>query len=538
MSDQHLIHGGTIHTMGPDGTVEAMLVDGDRILAVGSYDDCVAQASDPTVHHLAGATMVPGFVDAHTHPLMLGQCMSWADLTGANSIDELVKSLREHGKAVGGAETGGPIRGFGYDHHRLGTDDQHPTADDLDRVSTDRPVEIMHASGHGYVVNHESLRRSGIDATTPTPIGGRIDRDKQGDPLGLIFDSACDLLTGSDGVKISNHGPNLHMPETTDDLDRMLDLGQRLLSRAGITSIGDCQVTEREMTNWLRARDQGRLQLRASMMVLSSHLDHLAGLGLSSTLGDEWLHIAGVKLYADGALTGGTAYVPCGCPVNHRSGYLYHDEDEFRDLLVKAHRLGLQSGTHAQGSIPIGMVIDAVRAAQAADPRPDVRHRIEHCGFPTDAQITEMAELGIVPVPQPAHVYSYGVGALRDYGDVAHRMYPSGLFAEAGMPVVLSSDVPVSMPDVPLAMWVAVTRQTKEGRILGPDCRITRAAALRGYTLEGAFALRREHLVGSIEPGKLADFAVLSDDPLSVDIDDLPDIKVEQTWLAGSLLER
>lgn len=476
--------------------------------------------------------MLPGFVDAHTHPLMLGQCASWADLTGAASIDDIVKLLREHEETI----DAGPIRGFGYDHHRLGTDDAHPTSEDLDRVSTDRPVEIMHASGHGYVVNSTSLRNAGIDKNTATPDGGRLDRHDDGRPNGVVFDAACDLLTGPGGVKITNHGPNLHLPETPETLDAMLDLGQRMLTDAGITSVGDCQVTEREMTNWLRARDTDRLQLRVSMMVLSSHLHLLENLGVSSTLGDDDLRIAGLKLYTDGALTAGMAYVPCGCSVNHRPGTVYHDAAEFTDLLVRAHELGLQTGAHSQGPIPIGMVIDAIAEAQRRLPRPGVRHRIEHCGFPTDEHIDRMAELDIVPVPQPTHVFQYGQGALRDYGDIANRMYPSGLFDKAGIPVVLSSDVPVSMPNAFLAMWAAVTRRTANGSVLGPDCTIDRETALRGYTITGAWALHAERRVGSITPGKLADFAIVSDDPITCPLDDMPDIEVHQTWRGGHVI--
>lgn len=531
-----LFTGGLIRTVESDGIVEAVLVVDDRIVATGSRGDCEAAASNaPEVVDLDGATMLPGFVDAHTHPLMLGQCASWADLTGAASIDEVVKILREHAEAL---PDHGSIRGFGYDHHRLGTDDAHPTAADLDRVSDTRPVEMMHASGHGYVVNSTSLREAGIDASTPTPDGGRLDRLPDGMPNGVVFDAACDLLTGPTGVKITNHGPNLHLPETPEVLDGMLDLGQKMLTDAGITSVGDCQVTQREMTNWLRARESGRLNLRVSMMILSSHLHLLEGLGIGSTLGDDDLSIAGLKLYTDGALTAGMAYVPCGCSVNHRPGNVYHDAEEFTDLVVRAHQMGLQTGTHSQGPIPIGMVIDAVAEAQRLHPRSDVRHRIEHCGFPTDEHIEQMAELGIVPVPQPTHVFQYGEGARRDYGEIAERMYPSGLFDKAGIPVVLSSDVPVSMPNVFLAMWAAITRKTASGSTIGADCAVDRETALRGYTIQGAWAMHRSEAVGSIAPGKYADFAVVTEDPITCDLDAVPDIRVLQTWRGGELLDR
>lgn len=538
-----MFSGGPIHPMAADSPpgrlVEAVVIEGDRIVAVGSLDDCVAAAPPGSERFdLAGSTMLPGFVDAHTHPLMLGQCLSWADLSTASSVDEVVKLLADHlDRSDTADDPNGPlaaVRGFGYDHNRL-DGAAHPTALDLDRVSTTLPVEIMHASGHGYVVNTASLNAAGIDRATPTPPGGRIDHHPDGTPTGLIFDAACDLLTGTDGVKISNHGPNLHLPEPNDVLDQMLDLGMATLSRAGITSTCDCQVTEREMTAWLRARQSGRLVLRASMMVLSSHIEHLEGLGFSSAFGDDWLQLGGVKLYADGALTSGTAYVPCGCPVNHRGGYLFHTPDEYQDLLIRAHRLGLQTGTHAQGPIPIGMVLAAIQAAHDISPRHDVRHRIEHCGFPTDAQIEQMAALGVVPVPQSTQVHQYGDGALREYGDIAERMYPLGLFERAGIDVVVSSDAPVTMPDVFLALWTAVTRRASSGRVIGPECALDVGAALKGYTINAARAMHREDAVGSIEPGKLADLVIVDADPLAVETDALPDIDVEQTWVGGSM---
>ena len=336
-----ILAGGPVHTMGDPETVEAVRVDGRRITAVGGLEDLRA-LGDADVVDLDGRCLMPGFVDAHTHPLMHGQCASWADLSGAASIDEVVKLLREHARGLGAAAA---IRGFGYDQHRLG--DDHPTAVDLDRVAADRAVVIMHTSGHGYVANSLALAEAGITAATPTPPGGLIDRDDKGNPLGRVFDSACDLLTGPSGVKIANHGPNFHLPDEPEALDARLDEAQEAFLAAGITTVGDCQVTDREMTNYLRARDGGRLRIRVSMYVLSSHMDGLRRLGVSSTLGDERLAIAGVKHYADGSLISGTAYVPCGCGATH--GYLYHGQGELEDLLTASSGAGLQTATHAQG---------------------------------------------------------------------------------------------------------------------------------------------------------------------------------------------
>jgi len=249
---------GTIITGGPAyplvkgdiSTVEAVRIDDRRITHIGSLADAGA-LGDAQVIDLDGRSILPGFVDAHTHPLMHGQCASWADLTSASTVDEVIKLLGEHARTE--AHSVAPIRGFGYDHHRL-SGGRHPTAVELDRVVDDRTVTVMHVSGHGFSVNSHGLAEADITAATATPPGGVIDRDEDGRPLGRVFDAACDLLTGPDGVKLGNHGPNLHLPDDPDDLARMLDDAQGAFLATGVTTVGDCQVTEREMRAFLTAR--------------------------------------------------------------------------------------------------------------------------------------------------------------------------------------------------------------------------------------------------------------------------------------------
>ncbi|MEE3102344.1 MAG: amidohydrolase, partial [Actinomycetota bacterium] len=494
-----------------------------RLTHIGSLASARALGDAQEVD-LDGRTILPGFVDAHTHPLMYGQCASWADLTSASSVDEVIKLLGEHARNE--SRSVAPIRGFGYDHHRL-TEGRHPTALELDRVADDRTVTVMHVSGHGFSVNSHGLAAAGITAAAPTPPGGVIDRDEDGRPTGRVFDAACDLLTGPDGVKLGNHGPNLHLPDDPDNLASMLDDAQEAFLATGITTVGDCQVTEREMRAFLVARDAGRLTLRVVMYVLSSHVDSLDRLGIESWLGNDHLSVGGVKHYADGALTGGTAYLPCGCGATH--GHLYHGPRELEDLLVASATAGRQTATHAQGPEAIQLVLDALSRAPL---RPDLRHRIEHCGFPSADQLTEMCRLGVVPVPQPTQVHLYGEGVRRDHPEVADGMYPSGQIAAAGLPVVLSSDAPVTRPCVMLSCWAAETRLTSAGRVLGDENRITRAQSLTGYTVGGAHALRRDD-VGSLAVGNPADLVLLADDPFTVAVDRLPDVAVLETWVDG-----
>jgi predicted amidohydrolase YtcJ len=523
--------GGTIRTMDPSlPLAEAVVVRSGRIVCVGSVPDALLVARDPDVRDLGGACLLPGFVDPHTHPLMLGQCASWADLIGVRNADTVIERLRQHAATL---PAGAPVRGFGYDQH-LFPEGKHPHADDLDRVSSGREVVIMHASGHGYVANHVALHNAGISSDTPTPPGGLIGRDEAGHLDGRVFDAACDLLTGPDGVKITNHGPNLHLADSPEGLRANLLSAQQMIMAAGITSVGDAQVTDREVANYQYTRAAGGWHLRVSMYMLSSHLGALETLGLSAGFGDDTLHVGGVKCYADGSLISGTAYMPCGCGGGHDfDGHLYHSFDELADLIERAHRAGLPTMTHAQGTVPIGVVLDAIRDAQRRHPGASFHHRIDHGGLPSDEQIEQMRELDVWPVPQPAQVWQYGAGIRRELGDIAERMYPSGLYERAGVPVVLSSDTPVTMPDVFRAIWAAVTRQTLDGGVLGEQCRISVETALAGYTIRAAQAMHRESHVGSIEVGKLADFAIVDRDPITTSTDELPAIRVLETIIGG-----
>ena len=533
-----LVIAGAIHTVDAQGrTATAMLTDRGRIVAIGTTAQCRDAAAalrlDPEVVDLGDAVVVPGFVDAHAHPLMYGQLMTWVDCgpEKAASIPEIVALLKA---AAAELPEGRPVRGYGYEHRNL-AEQRHPSRFELDEVARDREVYLMNASGHGGVVNSYTFELNDVDRDTANPEGGEIFRDVDGELTGEISDAACNMLTGVHGVKIGHHGPNFHLADEPEEHLRQLDVATQRFLAGGVTTIGDAQVSRREFDMYLRLAEAGRLELRVSMYLLSHLLDDALEMGLVGQFGNAHLSFAGIKLYADGTLGGWTAYFPDGYVGDPcRTGQLYHEPAEYTALIRKAHAAGLQTATHAQSPTAIEMVVSAIEAALAEHPDDDARHRIEHCGLPTPEQIRRMAAAGIRPVNQTQHYFNWGEGVEQAIGTPGERFNPLGEFEAAGVPFTISSDAPVAEP-IPLeAIQTAVTRVTRRGHKLGPDgLRVSADAALRAHTYEGAVSLGREDDLGSLEAGKYADFAVLGADPLTVDATEISEIPVLETWVGG-----
>ncbi|MFJ3393243.1 amidohydrolase [Leifsonia aquatica] len=517
---------------------EALLTAGGTFLAVGTLAEVEEQAREagiePQRADFPGATIVPGFIDAHAHPLMYGQLLTWVDVSPAKaaSIPEIVELMREGAQRL---PAGVPLRGYGYEQRNL-AERRHPTKEELDLIATDREVYIMNASGHGGVVNSFTLAKYGITRDSPNPEGGEFFRDADGELTGELSDAACNVLTGLHGVKIGHHGPNFHLGDEPAEHQRQLDIAQREFLSAGVTALGDAQVSKREFAAYLAMADRGELSVRVSMYFLSHLLDQVIDLGLTGPFGNAFLSVAGIKLYADGTLGGWTAYFPEGYVGDPcRTGQLYHEPAEYAGLVAKAHAAGLQTATHAQSPTAIAMVVDAVEQVLTERPDADARHRIEHCGLPAVEEIQRMARLGIRPVNQTQHYYNWGEGVEQAIGTPGERFNPLGEFIEAGVPVTISSDAPVAEPRPLEAIQAAVTRVTRRGHKLGPDSlRISAEQALRAHTLEGAITLGRENELGSLAAGKRADFVVLGANPLAVEAETIATIPVQATWVDGS----
>lgn len=535
-----IVTASKIRTVDHDRPVaEAMLIHRGKIVAVGSLIEVEHAAAEahlqPGRADFEGATIVPGFIDAHAHPLMYGQLLTWVDVSPelAGSIPEIIELLREAEKTL---PPGVPLRGFGYEQGNL-AEQRHPTRSELDQVATDREVYIMNASGHGGVVNSYTFEVHGVTKDTPNPPGGEFFKDADGELTGELSDAACNVLTGLHGVKVGHHGPNFHLGDEPAEHQRQMELVQKEFLSGGVTTIGDAQVSKREFETYLRFASSGQQRMRVSMYFLSHLLDQILDLGLTSPFGNAMLATAGIKLYADGTLGGWTAYFPEGYVGDPcRTGQRYHEPEEYTELVKRAHAAGLQTATHAQSPTAIKMVVDAIEEALAEHPNADVRHRIEHCGLPSPEDIQRMADLGIRPVNQTQHYFNWGESVEQAVGTPGERFNPLGEFEAAGVPITISSDAPVAEPRPLEAIQAAVTRVTRRGAKLGPDClRVSADAALRAHTLEGAVSIGREHEIGSLEVGKRADFVVLGADPVTADPVGLRDIPVLETWVDGYL---
>jgi Predicted metal-dependent hydrolase with the TIM-barrel fold len=522
---------------GATSGAEAVLVFGAQIAAVGTVEECRSAAErlgrpDARLEELDGV-LTPGFVDPHAHPLMYGQMMTWIDCgpSKAGSIPEIIALLTA---AAAGTPSGQPIRGYGYEHRNL-VERRHPRRQELDEVARDREVYLMNASGHGGVVNSYTLAMNGVTRETPDPAGGVFFRDVDGELTGELSDAACDILTGVSGVKVGHHGPNFHLDDEPAEHERQLMVAQDRFLAAGVTTIGDAQVSRREFDVYLRLAERGELRTRVSMYLLSHLLDQALEMGLHGAFGNSRLSFAGIKFYADGTLGGWTAYFPDGYVEDPcRTGQLYHEPEELAQLIARAHAAGLQTATHAQSPTAIQMVLDAIQRAQRAHPRADPRHRIEHCGLPEPEQIAAMAELGVHPVNQPQHYYNWGEGVTEAVGTPGERFNPLGEFQAAGVPIALSSDAPVAEPNPLEGIQTAVTRVTRRGHRLGGDeLLIDLPTAFAAHTMGGARVLGREHELGSITPGKRADFALLAQNPHHVEPGDIAKIQVLGTWVDG-----
>lgn len=515
--------GGRIYTLDPRvPEATGVAVAGGRISAVGTAAEVLAQRGPKTtVVGIDGRTLLPGFYDAHQHQVYAGLAKRQVD-GRATSIDELSARIARAAGERNGAEW---IEGGGYDESLL-AERRQPTRGDLDRASPAHPCFVTRTCGHALVANSLALAAAGIDRSTPDPPGGWIDREPgSGEPTGLLREAAMQMVRRV-----------VPQPSRAELEAAILDAAGSNL-RLGITSVWEPSVEPNHVEAYEALEASGRLPMRVTMAhkkVLRSGEDVPIPQGFRR----ERLSLVAVKLFQDGAIASWTAALSSpyvGQPDN--CGILQWPQPELDALVTEIHGAGLQASIHAIGDEAIRSALRAIEAALRAAPRPDHRHRIEHCGLPLGTLPLELKELAVIPVLQPSFLHFHGDTYFANLGEVrSERLYPVKTLLEACGVVAGSSDGPV-VPDLnPLhGIRTAMLRTTASGRILGAGDAVSLEEGLRLYTHDAAYAAHEEDLKGTLVPGKLADLVVLGADLESVPPAELDAVEVELVLVGGEV---
>jgi predicted amidohydrolase YtcJ len=524
-----LLANATVISLDPaTPSANAIGIRGGRIAWIGDSRDARDNfgGTYKTVD-LAGATVVPGFIDAHHHLMALGFSMSQIDCRypAVKSVNDIVQAVRRRAESAAAGEW---LFGRGYDDNNL-AERRHLTRWDLDAVSPHHPVMIGHVSGHMSVVNSAALERAGIGSGTESPFGGHIARNDAGEPTGLLQETAQDLL----GLPF--------LPDDKVKLREYLDVASKAYLAAGVTSGHEAGIFgPAEFSVLQDAWADGSLALRTYMMIRTPFLEALEGVGFHTGFGDDLLRVGSIKVFSDGSLIGRTAAV-ChpyeDADLGDDLGLTMFTQEELNDIVWRGHRAGWQMAIHAIGDRAIDMCLDAYEAALRRLPRPDHRHRIEHCGIMRPDIIKRMVRLGVIPVGQPPFISEFGDGFLEHLGrERCQLTYPLKSLLEAGLPACGSSDSPVSSYQPLVGIQAAVTERTARGALFAPAEALSVEEALSIYTRNSAFAAFDEHKKGSITVGKYADFAVLARDPRTEPPESISEIPVQATIRGGEFV--
>lgn len=469
-----------------------------------------------------GATMLPGFIDAHGHVMGLGFQRMLLDLSGTTSLADAQAKIREFA-------TENPempwIIGTGWNQEKWGLG-RFPTAAELDAAVPDRPVWLDRADGHAGWANSRALALAKVTATTKDPDGGRIERSAGGAPAGVFVDRAKTLIEAAVPKPLAR------------DLDRALALAQGALLEWGITSITDMGTTLPEWQAFRRAGDKGQLAVR--ILSYAGDIDNMAiigGPGPTPWLYDDRLRMGGVKLYLDGALGSRGAWLKSDySDAAGQRGLPLLTPAALRNKMVRATMDGFQVAVHAIGDQANAEALDAI-TDMVADFPGDRRWRIEHAQIVAPADIARFASLKVIASMQPVHQTS-------DRTMAEARLDPArltGAYAwrsmeRAGVRLAFGSDVPVESAEPFAGLAAAISRTGPDGQPFGgwrPEEAVSRETALDAYTRGAAYAAFAEDRIGTLMPGMRADFVLVDDDPLLASANQIRAMRVRETWIGG-----
>jgi predicted amidohydrolase YtcJ len=515
---------GKVVTMDAADTIAPAVANKDGLVLQTGSDKALRTLTGPNtkVIDLRGRTLTPGLIDAHIHPQQMGFYSRMVSFLPPEikSIQDMKRKLAD---VVAKTAKGNWVRGISL--FQAMPEGRMPNRQDLDAVSPAHPVWIMHQGGHLGVANSMALKIANISANTPNPTGGIIERDSKGNPTGILYNiQATDLILK-------------HIPSATAEMVRENILSpQSLLAACGVTSFQDNYVRPIDtIRTYLEMGRQGKMLLRGTIYYALERPHELGGALRIERHADKFVRFAGFKFIMDGQMA--IAY----CHEPHK-GVKWNmptwDSKAFKNTVRTLHDTGLQVCIHTLGDAALDLALDGYEEAMRANPRPDPRHRIEHCVLSTPKATQRIKDLGVVIGVTPTLIRLGGDFWQYLFGDKRlDRAMVTREWLKAGIPIALGADAPAMPWYTPqMTMWASMTRLTSSDKVIGPGQRLSIHEALRAHTLGAAYAAHEEKVKGSLEPGKLADLIVWAEDPYTLPLQRLYNATIDLTMVGGKIV--
>ncbi len=524
---------GVVVTVDEENSIcEAAAVKGNRIVYVG--DDAgvqMWQGENTKLIDLNGRALLPGFIDSHMHLGMTGQNAAVIIDCNSNDVTSIKQIQEKIREAAAKTPNGAWIKATGYEQSKL-AEGRHPTRDELDEAAPDNPVQLTRCCLHMGVYNTLALEAGGI--TGPEMFApGEVVVDENGRMTGLLKERACTYMWDK-------------VIYTEEEYMKSFKAANDILLSFGVTSMHDGSFYGEDTIGlYQEACRSGLIKVRMYNLLYHAYgkektiewVNRFISTGIHGGLGDEHFRLGHVKILIDGSTSGPSCATTE--PYSHDpdlKGIQLYTQEEADDIIIKAHNAGFNVSAHAVGDAAVNVILTSIERAMAQNPRP-CRHRIEHCGIISEELLARIKKAGIVPIPNPGFFNENAEIYVKYYGSRVNYMFPLKSYLDNGIIAALGSDSPVIAADPMIGLYGAMTRADKcSGTVAGQGQCIGIMDAIRMYTYNGAYASLEEDIKGSIEPGKLADLVVLSENILETPVEKIKSVKADMTVIDGEIV--